>query len=169
MHNSLRVFCCCIFSVSCANAQSDAVFSLKGLNGVAVVIEPLDSEAAQTGLTVDTLRADVELPLRRSGVKVLNLGDLGATNGYPMLRLRVIVNCVNSGNAAGICAYAMLLRLQQAARLERDKQEPAGMATTWELEMLGTGGISKASSGVREGLRTLTDHFLNDYLTVNPK
>ena len=168
MHISFGILCCAMFAC-CAYAQDDAVLSLKGLTGVSVVIDPLDSEATDIGLTIDALRTDAELRLRRTGVKVLNINDLGAASGFPMLHVDVTVSCITTGNVSGMCAYALVLKFRQFVTPTRDKQALPVMATTWELGTLGTGGRLKAANGVKEGFANLTDRFLNDYLTVNPK
>src|ERR1700686_187081 len=83
--------------------------SLKGLTGVYVLIEDLPNDATQAGLTTDTFRTDVELRLRRSGIKVLGREELFRTPGEPRLYSNVNVLCDRSG----ICAYSVSVSFQQ--------------------------------------------------------
>src|SRR6478736_8751072 len=45
--------------------------SLRGLLGVEVLVEPLDSEIEQAGLSTDKLQEDIRQRIHKAGVKVL--------------------------------------------------------------------------------------------------
>jgi hypothetical protein len=144
------------------------VLSLKGLAGINVFVDSLDTTATQAGVTEDALRVDTELRLRRAGVRLLALKEMQENMGYPFLHIGVNMVCLPT---AGLCAYSVQLKLQQAVKCRRDKAPIGGMATTWDLDMIGTLAKDGAnvSRGVRDALGDLVDHLLNDYLTANPK
>ena len=45
--------------------------SMRGIEGVGVVVESLDPEVERAGLTKHQLQTDVELQLRKAGIRVL--------------------------------------------------------------------------------------------------
>jgi hypothetical protein len=128
---------------------------------VFVLIETLPPEAIQGGLTTDILRTDVELRLRRSGVNVLTRAQF--LSGGPELYLSVNLLC----DRVGLCAFGPKLDLIQQVTLARDPSIIIP-ATTWSIASVGTVGQNKIP-GIRRDLADLVDHFLNDYLAVNPR
>ena len=63
--------------------------SLRGLTGVGVQVEELDPEASRDGLTKKAIQADVELRLRRAGIRVLPKEEWSITSGLPFLYVSV--------------------------------------------------------------------------------
>lgn len=55
--------------------------SLKGLQGIGVVISPIDPDFERDGLSKDQIQTDVELQLRKVGIKVLTKDEMGKTQG----------------------------------------------------------------------------------------
>ncbi len=49
------------------SAQTDEVQTLRGLRGIEVIIEDLQSNAKKTGLTESQLRTDVDVRLEQKG------------------------------------------------------------------------------------------------------
>ncbi len=141
--------------------------SLKGLGGVSVVIDDLDSDAQEAGLTKSQLQTDVELRMRKSSVQVAN-----NSHGYlyvvvSMLKIRTSESKTRIG--MGYTCFVQLSFIQQVVLL-RDSSI-AVAASTWRSG--GYQGIvpamDDATRAVREALGNLVDEFINDYLAENPK
>src|SRR5690349_8518843 len=62
--------------------------SLKGIDGVHVVVETLADAVKQDGLSAQDIQTDVELKLRLAGIKVLTQKENLAMPGYPCLYVR---------------------------------------------------------------------------------
>lgn len=137
--------------------------SLKGLAGVYLLAEPLSPDVERAGLTSAQLRADVELRLRSSGIRVLSRKDVLKQPGTPHLYLNV--NLVKSESEFWV--FDISLEFMQETFLKRNRDGPF-RAETW-----GIGATGYATGGrfvrIREKLRDLTDRFCNDYLAANPK
>lgn len=66
-----------LFSAPIAHAGTDPI-SLRGLKGVAVIVEDLKPEVEQNGLTTGAIQTDAELKLRQASIPVLASGEGGA-------------------------------------------------------------------------------------------
>ncbi len=137
--------------------------ALKGLEGVYVLIEPIRSEAQEDGLTDDLLQTDVELQLRKAGIRVLTKEECFETPGAPYLYINV--NTVKFKNLE-LYSFNIKIELTQYIHLERDPTITIP-ADTWSVGMVGSVVASQIKSFVRENLSNLVDKFLNDYLAVN--
>lgn len=138
--------------------------TLKGLQGVTVVVEQLSREAEQDGLHRLVLQTEVETRLRRARIRVLTLAEALATPGGPTLYVNV--QAVSDGSGA----YAVMLRLEliQAVSLARD---PATVvpATTWHSSGV-IGGIEAKEVGtLQQEAGRQADEFINAYRSMNPR
>src|ERR1700676_3342064 len=135
--------------------------SLKGLKGVWVDIGPLDMPpafASRIGLDRETIQTDVELKLRLAGMRVLTKAESDSAPGRPRLLVSV------AATADGL-AVDMSVTLFQDVRLVRDSTISVVESATWEEEAIGS--LPNAQK-VRQGIKDLTDRFLNDWLSANP-
>lgn len=144
-----------------ANAATavDAGFSrasLKGLKGVQVLVEPLQTEVEQGGLNKASIQTDVELKLRQAGITVLT------EEGTPYLYIDV------NTSSGSLYAYFVGVKLCQTVRLDRDPSIQVLLATTWDVGEVGTVGRVNLRS-IRDRIKDLVDMFINAYLSVNPK
>jgi len=137
--------------------------SLVGLLGVAVVIEPIEPEFEQAGLTASTLATDVELRLRQLGIHVLVGAERGNTPGQPYLY--TVVNLLR--DLVGPVAYSVRVELSQRTRLVRDTKIDV-WAPTWSTASIGILDFSRLPE-VRGAVRDLVDKFANAYLAENRK
>jgi len=137
------------------------VRSLRGLQGVEVVVENPDDDARMLGLSSEQLQGDAVARLRDSGVRVLTADDRAP--GRPWLYLRVFV--LRSANLP-IVSYYVTAQLRQDATLDRNPDLRLG-ATTWDVAVGGLAGTSAFAGAVRETVRTAADRFAADFLTVN--
>jgi hypothetical protein len=124
-----------------------------------VLVEDLDSQIERDGLSASQIKTDVELRLRRNGIKVDD-------NSRNYLDVFVKVLKAQPPGPRGY-AYSIDVTVIQPALLERDKS-PVPLATTWQAGVLGT--LSPESlRDIRGFVLDYVDKFINDYLAVNPK
>jgi hypothetical protein len=133
--------------------------SLKGLPGVAVLIEDLGEGVEEAGLRRDHLSVTVELRLRAAGIRILNEKEKPLPPGAPTLYLNV--NALPRGR---LMTYAVRVNLLQNVYLEGSGRHES-WAATWDV---GYVGVDDAE-GIRSQVRDLIDRFCNDFLKANPK
>jgi hypothetical protein len=152
------------FSASAAFAAAYAANTLKGLTGVGVVVESLNPEVEQDGLTKDQIKTDVELKLRMAGIKVFSEEEWLQTPGCQFL----IVNAHLMRFKSGSYIYQIDVGLNQKDFLKR-AAEIDTFATTWQSVVLGICSLSDGRNKVRNAVKDRVDKFIEDYLSVNPK
>jgi hypothetical protein len=147
--------------------KSDSYFivgkdTLTGLPGVRVVIGPIKPEVVKYGLTERAFQTDVELQLRRNGVKVLNAEEWIATPGQPYIWVEPLIVIDGQQYVVGIN-----VELMQNVRLVTNPRFVLS-ACTWHRRSIGSGGLLYIQS-IRRQVKDKIDEFLNDYLAANPK
>ena len=136
--------------------------TLRGLAGVAVVVEPLNAEAEQDGLTQGRLQATVEKQLRAAGIPVLSKETWSVTPGGPYL----YVNVAALKKQYELYAYSIEVCLNQLVTLARDRNIRQ-FAETWETREVGTVGSDKLPT-VQDSIARHVETFIAAYRTVNP-
>lgn len=139
--------------------------TLAGLKSVGVLIERLQADAEALGLSTDALQTDVELRLRRSGIRVLTNAEMKHDPGAPYLYLGVNFQCSAD---LPLCAQSINLQFTQSVILSRDPTIES-FGSTWDKNVVGMIGRKVFASSTRQAVGDLVDQFLNDFLTVNPK
>jgi hypothetical protein len=141
--------------------------SLRGLQGIRVVIEGMGSTAERHGLTTTQVRTDVELRLRQAGIRVLTFDERDFFSGDPFLYVNIHM-IFGDGPAAGLVVCNIDVELRQAVRLQRDQDIGLLGVTTWQIGS--TGFMSEARlHKLRGNLGDLIDRFINDYYAANPE
>jgi hypothetical protein len=154
-------------------AVEDDRASLKGLKGFYVFIDGQLDPLIREGLTKEQLKTDVELQLRKAGIKVLTEQESVALPGAPWLSITLSVSegaCGVSHSDSSLKFYAIgfLIQFYQEVRLDSNpKMKIKGI--TWKTVAIGWGEAKKIKNFIREGVKDGIDLFMNDYLTVNPK
>jgi len=136
--------------------------TLRGLAGVAVVVEPLNAEAEQDGLQQRRLQATVEKQLRAAGIPVLSTETWSVTPGGPYL----YVNVAALKKQYELYAYSIEVCLNQLVTLARDRNIRQ-FAETWETREVGTVGSDKLPT-VQDSIARHVETFIAAYRTVNP-
>ena len=136
--------------------------TLRGLAGVAVVVEPLNAEAEQDGLQQGRLQATVEKQLRAAGIPVLSKETWSITPGGPYL----YVNVAALKKQYELYAYSIEVCLNQLVTLARDRNIRQ-FAETWETREVGTVGSDKLVT-VQDSIARHVETFIAAYRTVNP-
>ena len=137
--------------------------TLRGLKGFSVIIGELHDEVTQAGLTKSILKTDVELKLRKAGIRVLTKDERFFTLGL-VGRLSVSVNALKTTSPPHTFVYCAAVKLLQDVILSRNRVKT--LAITWDSGFV---GVTPDLRDVRENTSNLVDMFMNDYLAVNPK
>lgn len=146
-----------------SSALTDEQRALVGLKGVYVmttVESPNAKEIELLGLTRDQIQKDVELRLRKSGIKVLTDKEWILTTGTPSLMVNL-----SAFTYLALCVYSVRVALFEAVTLARGGQTSASV---WESDYFGMVG-TKNIRRVRNNVGDKIDEFINDYLAANPK
>ena len=138
--------------------------TLKGLQGVAVIVEKVPPEAEHDGLHGRTLQADVEARLRQANIRVLTLAQALASPGAPTLYVHIQAAALEPH------AYAVMLRLEliQAVSLMRDAATIVPAATWHSSGIIGTIDATELRI-VRQETQKQADEFINAYKAMNPR
>lgn len=137
-----------------------------GLRGIEVVVETLDKDSINAGLTEDRVTTAVLLRLRKAGIPVLTSGT--EQKGNPYLYVRVSGIAVK-GSAA--LAYMVEVRLKQDVLTERESPYVKGLALvagadTGTDEMIGYAGRSVFVGAVIDQVEEYVDKFALAYVNA---
>ena len=139
--------------------------SLRGLQGVKVLIEDLIPEVERSGLTKDQLQSLVETKLRKAGIKALTQEECLAAPGEPYLYVNINLNTGKAGD--DVYAFSIDIGVIQNVLLRRDPRQKT-YAVTWSTG--GVGSIEKEFlNRLRDSVEDLVNIFINVYLSVNTK
>jgi hypothetical protein len=149
--------------------------NLRGLTGVRLIVmygncptrDPSNCAAgldqAQRPELLKMLEADATAKLQAAGIAVFGLtAPRSSAAGDPKLILMVTLDKLNGFNHPVVTE----LKLMERVRLVRDPSIEYD-AVTWSQE--GVGGAEVEISKIRWLVTANLDHFIKDYLSVNPK
>ncbi len=138
--------------------------SLRGISGVAVVIEDIGSDASADGLSQDAIRAAAELILRSKGIRVFTSVERTRLGSAPYL----YINVNTLKEELGLYAYAVNVDLKQVVGLLSKKGTQAWGAT-WSASVVGAVGGANLQQIIADGVEPLIKDFANDFLLANPR
>lgn len=138
-------------------------YTLEDLGGVHVRIEATESCSAY-GVAAADFEASTSLQLIEAEVGVLTREEMLEHHGLP--ELRVSLDCAGNDSAAPV-AYAVSLRVQQAAQMLRDTQITLPEAVTWYSTEIGVADASSLGSVVAEVLTKKLDEFAEAWQAAN--
>ena len=136
--------------------------TLRGLQGVNVLIEALEPDVERVGLTKQQLQTDVELRLRQAGIHVLTREERLEMPGSPYLYINVNIIL----RSEGLAAFNIDVELRQEAFLATDSS--LATVSTWSVGQTGSVGRLRLSD-IRNNVRDYVDQFINAYLSVHPQ
>jgi hypothetical protein len=142
--------------------------SLKDLRGVTVLVEFLNPEAEEYGLTRKSIQTDSELRLRQSGIKVIPLNEHSLLDATLYINVGTVLSDEFPNIDFRIVAVNIQVEVRQRAMLYRDPKIWCS-ATMWKNGHIVLCEVSKLRSGVKEILQDKIDEFINDFLAANPK
>jgi hypothetical protein len=139
--------------------------TLRGLQGVKVLIEDLGADFERLGLIKSQLQTDVEAGLRKAGIRVLTQEECYKTPGEPYLYVNININTGKPGD--GKYSYSIDIGVIQDVLLQRDTRMKS-YGVTWSTGGVGT--IEKEFVGrLRESVGELVKIFVDAFISVNPK
>ena len=145
-------------------ASADQRRNLFGLQGVHLITNNLENDIIHDGLTMNSLRTDIELRMLKAGVKTLNSSSWMMTPGKPFLSVNIFTLKIDSYHYI----YNIRVELVEEARLTRRPELQDITSITWEGERLGITTIDTIQK-ISDSLGDLIDEFISDYTVVNPK
>lgn len=138
--------------------------SLRGISGVAVVVEDIGSDASADGLSQDAIRAAAELILRSKGIRVFTNVERTRLGSAPYL----YINVNTLKEELGLYAYAVNVDLKQVVGLLSKKGAQAWGAT-WSASVVGAVGGANLQQIIADGVEPLVKDFANDFVLANPR
>jgi hypothetical protein len=155
---AIAVFFLCFISFAFAEDKELTRLTLRGIKGVYVVIESIEPEIENLGLTQAQIRADVEAKLREASITIAP----DFQRGLPAVYLYVQVLRPEKINRL---FYSISLSLLQNVVLERDPNVKTN-TDTWLVRVL---GMSSGTEAIRSDIRSLLDQFIEEYRKANQK
>ena len=135
--------------------------TLHGLEGVAVVVETVKSDAEADGLNIEEIQTDVELKLVQAGIKVLHHDEWMETAGHPWLYVSV-----NTMKYLASYFFSIDVQLKQDVSLPRDPSILTSSAT-WEVGSIGFAVPQSFPEKIRESVDVYVTDFISDFLAAN--
>ena len=146
---------------SISMAQTSTV--LRDVGPIAVVIQELDPDAVREDFTVDLIRTDIEVELRKAGIRVVDRAQLDESSGRPYLFL--VINTLKG--TLNTYTYSMELRFHQNASLTRNPDVTLSVST-WNRSVIGSERGNRLPQ-LREKIKEMLMPFINEYLAANPR
>jgi len=149
-----------LYAIPLAFAEDKEItrLTLRGIKEVNVVIESIEPEIQNLGLTQAQVKADVEAKLREANIAV----SPDIERGRPAVYLYVQV--IRPEKISRLF-YSISLSLLQNVVLERDPNVKTN-TDTWVVRML---GMSSGTEAIRSDIRSALDQFIEDYRKANQK
>ena len=155
---ALAVVFLCVIPFAFAEDKEITRLTLRGIKEVNVVIESIEPEIQNLGITQAQVQADVEAKLREANIDVAP--DI--ERGRPAVYLYVQVIRPERINRL---FYSISLSVLQNVILERDPNVKTN-TDTWVARML---GMSSGTQAIRADIRSLLDQFIEDFGKANVK
>lgn len=144
--------------------------SLKGLSGVHVFLNLTEDSPSleKDGLTEAQIRTDVELRLRKAGIRVLTIEEARELPRRPVLSVTLLASkseALTKLLGESIYAFTILIDFKQTATLYHSTDNKVFLAATWSDSAVGM-TTKRNVRTIREGIGDYVDKFINDYLVV---
>jgi hypothetical protein len=153
---------CSIGPAKASDSEIDRA-SLKGLQGVFVLVEDLNPLEEQAGLKTADVQTDVEEKLKAAGIPLLSKTQDIDTPGMPTLYISV---SVASSTTTDLWPFSIDVNLEQQATLKRSPDTFVPTAITWHVGSIGAVDKSNIRS-IRDRVNEQVAKFVNAYLKVN--
>lgn len=135
--------------------------SLRGLDGVMVLVERLHPDADNIELTKADLEREIVYRFKRAGIRALTSEERDADAREPYL----YVNCnVLYVPDIQLTSFSIDIELHQNAVLKDGQEMPV---LTWARSYLGIQHRDRAAAAIRSRLGEFVEQFISDYKAVN--
>lgn len=135
--------------------------TMRGLKGIAVIVETLRPEAEADGLSMEDLHSDTVDKLMAAGILVLAQDDWAQTPGRPWLYVSV-----NTMKYLATHFFSVDVQLKQEVSLPRSPSIVTS-CSTWEVGSIGFAAPQSLSDKIRSSVGAYVDHFIRDFKAVN--
>ncbi len=143
---------------------------LRGLAGVVVAVNDLKQEVERDGLLKAQLQTDVELRLRKAGIRVLTEDQWLIAPGQPTLSVTVALYKALHPETLNVYGKSVKVGLRQNVVLSRKPSTIVRGAITWESHIsIGVSNSTVLQKDIRDNVADLVDEFINAFLAANPK
>lgn len=140
-------------------SQGRNIESLTGVKSLTVLIEGLESDLEQTGITKEQIQTVVEIKLRLAKIRV----ESSENNFTPYAMLYINIGSLNTDK--GGFSLSIDTSLEQFVNLRRDKSI-SFLTSTWRTKS--TAYIAKQNiREIKDLVSDQIDMFINDYLKAN--
>jgi hypothetical protein len=142
----------------------------EGLSEIYIVVEKLNSELKDVGLTEKQIKDDVELKLRR--IEIYKPSTSASSDFDELLKSLsdpyIYINITSLEIDRSSISYTIRVSLFQNVKLQRNDKITA-TASTWNNGSIGIVSKTRASLVIRESLSEHIDEFINDWKEANNK
>lgn len=147
-----------------ASPTSDLT-SLRGVEGVFLVVDHLQPDLEADGLYRTAIMATAERKLKAAGIPVMTSDELVTDLRQPNLRI-----CIESTlTGSGLHAYHLTIHFRQNVGLLVPGSEVQVLATTWEAPPI-TGAVARDQvEWVNDEIASMIDAFVKAYRVANPE
>jgi hypothetical protein len=135
--------------------------TLRGLEGVAVIVETLNPDAEADSLSVEDIQTDVEDKLSSAGVRILSMAQWRAAAGKPWLYVSV-----NTMKYLLTYFFSIDVHLKQDVTLSR-RPSIITSCSTWEVGSVGFVDAAGLAAKIRRSVTQYVDQFIDDFKAVN--
>ena len=153
------------FNLSLAQTREQQRESLRGLQGVEVVVEEIKPDAQEDGVSQEYIRTDVERILRSKGIRVLTHAERSALSSEPYLHISVGTD----KQASGHYSFTVRVEVYQAVSLAHRSQHSMPAPTWFTPVKLRTVGQQNVRLWISNSIEPLVREFASDFLAVNPR
>jgi len=137
--------------------------TFRGLPGVRLLVE-VRPTIEQVDVSKQQLQIEVELQLRKAGIRVFTQEEWFTAPGRP--DLYVVAQGLLPPNSLFATSFSSVMLTQQATL---DINTSSASVVTWSLTTIATPLAFRLSQAIREDTRDLVDKFINAYLNANPR
>lgn len=136
--------------------------SLRGINGIMVIVERLHPDAEATGLDRETLDAVVRDGLQKAGIRIYSADERMADERRPYL----YVNCnvMRAGGSADFVAFSLDIEVHQRVTLASGEH---AQSLTWAKSYLGIQSTDRAAQQIRHVLAGYITQFTDTHKKAN--
>jgi hypothetical protein len=137
--------------------------SMRGLPGIYVFVDKLPQDLKPDGVLDVELESQVELLLKKAGIKILERPDALSLRGKPFLYFQV-----RGSKLRDQAAYAILVigSLVQRVILERDPSL-TGFSRTWMISSFNSAGEQDLKRQIEASVTQVAEQFVKAYLSAN--
>lgn len=156
-------------SFLCCAARSfpfSPVDSLKGLEGVEVLVEEIRPELEDFHITVIQIQGDVEAQLRHAGIRVLSQRENARIHSLRQPYLYVRIHSYKPPSRRDVLVFNVELALKQKVVLRGQPEDKCFFAPTWFKSSVGV-LTWKSTSEVRNTINELMAKFIKAYLAAH--